>query len=62
MVSGYLKEENCTKTYNTLLLECDHLKEYAAQLQQGKEFPTLVWGKTLKQILNEFGASNFESK
>ncbi len=55
LIPGYLKEERCLKTYNLFLTECVHLAEYTALLQRGRQYPTLLWGKSLKQILNEFG-------
>ncbi|XP_064618345.1 protein NPAT-like [Liolophura sinensis] len=55
MVLGYLKRENCAKAYKALLKESSHLGEYSALLKQGREYPTTVAGKTLTEMLQEYG-------
>ena len=59
MALGYLKEEGFIHTCDIFLNECQYLAEYAAELQQGREYPTKVVGKSLKEMLAEYGVILF---
>ncbi|KAL3882791.1 hypothetical protein ACJMK2_029098 [Sinanodonta woodiana] len=56
LVLGYLKEQNCLKTYQSFLKESPHLLEYISLLKGGQEYPTTIAGKNLLNMLQEYAA------
>ena len=60
--AGYLKEEQCPKSYKTFLRECPFLNEYRLLLERGQECPTKIVGKGLKDMLEEYGQLKIQGK
>ncbi|XP_067141128.1 putative uncharacterized protein DDB_G0277255 isoform X2 [Centruroides vittatus] len=54
LVLGYLKETNCTNTWEMFLSESPHLHEYKQLFNEGKEYPTNFNGKSLLDILHYY--------
>ncbi|XP_031788673.1 probable serine/threonine-protein kinase DDB_G0282963 [Nasonia vitripennis] len=58
LVYGYLLDERCTETAQSLLNESTNLLECRRVVSRGKTFTTRVGGHTLKTILDNFCAVN----
>ena len=61
-VLGYLSDEGYTSSYKCFVKECPHLKEYLSLKRQGLNYPLLVNGLTLNQMLQEYAQFKLAGK